>query len=183
MIRRFIPRFGPRAAEALVRAASARRTIHGIEVWVLNDGKYATDEALFDKVAGALDLIDRHQPWRLRAMRGDFRRIFVRRNEGCRAMFDGDCILDDFFVATFRAAQVASSIVHEGVHARFRRGGRVPPRDLMAWEERQCRKAELAFGLKASDDAVVERARASLSLSDAEVAPLADPAALRPRRR
>ena len=182
MIRRFIPKFGPRAAEALAGAAAAKRVIHGIEAWVLTDGRFGSEEAIFEKIVAALDLIHRHQPWRLRAMRGDFRRILVRRNEGCRALFDGDCVLDDFFVATFTPAQVASSIVHEGVHARFRRGGRVPPGDLIAWEERQCRKAELAFGLKAGDPAVVERARASLTLSDAEIAPLADPATLRRRR-
>jgi hypothetical protein len=182
MIRRLIPKFGARAAERLVAAAAARRAIHGIDVWVLNDGEHATDEALFDQAAAALELVHRHQPWRLRAMRRDFARIFIRRNDGCRALFDGDCVLDSFFVATFRPAQVASSIVHEGVHARFRRGGRVPPRDLIAWEERQCRRAELAFGLKAGDAAVVERARASLALSDPEIAPLADPATLRARR-
>jgi hypothetical protein len=72
---------------------------------------------------------------------------------------------------------VASSIVHEGVHARVeafgvRRAGRDSAR-----EERLCRRAELAFGqsLPAALGApVIERARASLGLEDAEVAPAID---------
>lgn len=177
MFRRFIDPL----AEKLVRAASARRTIHGIPVWVLNDGEYATDDALFDKAGAALDLIVAYQPWRIGSMRKDFGRIFIRRNEGCRAMFDLErsCVLDNFFVATFAPQQVAASIVHEGVHARLRRGGRRVPPELIAWEERLCRRAELGFGLRIPDGAaVVERARASLSLSDAEVAPLTDAATL-----
>jgi len=78
---------------------------------------------------------------------------------------------------------IASSIVHEGVHARLRGGGRVIPRDLIAWEERLCRKAELGFGLRLPDGAaVVQRARAALAGSDAEVAPLAGDIPLRQRR-
>lgn len=171
-------------ANALIRAASSRRTMHGIEVWVLNDGKHASTRAMFDKVAAALELIAGVQPWRLRAMRRDFSRIFVRENIGVRAMFEhsGSCVLDTFFVATFAPAQVASSIVHEGVHARLRRGGRRIPPELVAWEERLCRKAELGFGLRVPDGAaVVERARASLALTDRDIAPLAGDVQFRAR--
>jgi hypothetical protein len=47
----------------------------------------------------------------------------------------------------------------------------------MAREERLCRRAELEFGLALPADVgapVVERARASLALEDAEVAPAID---------
>jgi hypothetical protein len=47
----------------------------------------------------------------------------------------------------------------------------------MAREERLCRRAELEFGLALPADIgapVVERARASLALEDAEVAPAID---------
>lgn len=171
--------------EAMLRAASERRRIHGIDVWMINDGRFATSEQLFQKIEAALQLVADHTPWRLKAMLRDFSRIFMYRQEGVRALFDHrrQCSLDTYFVATFPAEQVASSIVHEGVHARLRRGGRTPPRDLIAWEERLCRKAELAFGLRLPNGAaVVERARASLSLPDQDVAPTAVGVQFRNRR-
>ena len=186
MIRRFIDAVDGRAREAMLRASSERRVIHGVDVWIVNDGQFATTEALFDKIEAALDLVARHTPWRLGAMRRDFARVLVIRQDGCRALLDamGNCSLDTYFVATFPPEAVASSIVHEGVHARLRRGGRRMPRELIAWEERLCRRAELAFGLRLPDGAaVVERARASLALSDREIAPLAGNVRLRRRRR
>ena len=185
MIRRFIDGIEARAQEAALRRASEQRRIHGVDVWIVNDGQFATTEALFDRCQAALDLIARYTPWRLRAMRRDFARILLLRQDGCRALFDamGNCSLDTYFVATFAAEPVASSIVHEGVHARLRRGGRQVPRDLIAWEERLCRKAELAFGLRLPDGAaVVHRARAALAGTDAEIAPLAGDIRLRQRR-
>jgi hypothetical protein len=119
-------------------------------------------------------------------MQRDFGRIFIRQNTGCRAMFDAarSCVLDTYFVAAFTPEQVASSIVHESVHARLRRDGRAVPAELIAWEERLCRRAELGFGLRVPDGgAVVERARNALALSDADVAPLAGNIRLRPTRR
>jgi hypothetical protein len=174
------------AVQALTGPVPQRRRMHGIEVWVLNDDLHASTEAMFEKVAAALDLIAEARPWRIRAMRQDFSRIFVRQNTGVRAMFDAErsCVLDTYFVAKFAPAQVASSIVHEGVHARLRRGGRRVPADLIAWEERLCRRAEVGFGLRTPDGAaVVERARSALALSDADVAPLAGNIRLRPTRR
>jgi hypothetical protein len=185
MIRRLTDPLAARLRKAATRAASERRTLHGIEVWILNDGQFASTEALFGTVRAALDLAARHAPWRLSAMRRDFTRIFLLRMDGVRALLDAErvCRLDTYFVAKFAAEQVASSIVHEGVHARLRRGGRTVPRDLIAWEERLCRKAELAFGLRLPNGAaVVERARVSLTLPDHDVAPLAGDIQLRQRR-
>ena len=75
------------------------------------------------------------------------------------------------------AAPVASSIIHEGMHARVHNCGvREESRDI-AREERICRQAELDFGLSLPPELgapVVERARASLELGDAEVAPSID---------
>ena len=185
MIRRAIAAPEAVGQEDRLRAASERRQIHGLEVWLVNDGQFADSETLFDRTAAALQLVAHHAPWRLRAMRRDFARVLVIRQDGCRALLDamGSCSLDTYFVATFPPEQVASSIVHEGVHARLRRGGRRIPRELIAWEERLCRRAELAFGLRLPDGAaVVERARASLALSDHEIAPLAGNVRLRGRR-
>lgn len=183
-----IERWMRRAAAGLLQAISPsqRRVMHGMEVWVRNDYLHASDPEMFAKIAAALDLIHGAQPWRMPMLRRDFARIVVRQNTGVRAMFEhsGNCVLDTFFVATFTPAQVASSIVHEGVHARLRRGGRAVPPELIAWEERLCRRAELGFGLRVPDGAaVVERARQSLALSDADVAPLAGNVRLRPTRR
>jgi hypothetical protein len=188
MIRKLTDSISAKIREAGMRATSERRPVHGIEVWILNDGEFASTPALFDRMEAALGLVARHTPWRLRAMRRDFSRIFLLRQDGVRALLDaeGVCRLDTYFVATFAPEQVASSIVHEGVHARLRRGGRTVPRDLIAWEERLCRKAELAFGLRLPDGessaAVVQRARAALSLPDHDVAPLAGDIQLRRRR-
>jgi hypothetical protein len=183
MIRRLIRD----AAEALTGGpVPERRRMHGMDVWVLNDNLHASTEAMFDKVAAALDLVAEARPWRIGAMQRDFSRIYVRQNTGVRAMFDSarSCILDTYFVAKFAPAQVASSIVHESVHARLRRGGRAVPADLIAWEERLCRRAEVGFGLRVADGAaVVERARSALALSDADVAPLAGNIRLRQTRR
>lgn len=185
MIRRFIDAVETRAQVAALHASSERRVIHGLDVWIVNDGQFATTEELFRRVDAALRLVADHTPWRLRAMRRDFARILLLRQDGCRALFDGmrNCSLDTYFVATFPPEQVASSIVHEGVHARLRRGGRQVPRDLIAWEERLCRKAELGFGLRLPNGAaVVQRARAALAGSDADIAPLAGDIRLRQRR-
>jgi hypothetical protein len=174
------------AVEALTGPIPEKRRMHGIEVWVMNDDLHASSEAMFATVSAALDLIAKAQPWRIGAMRRDFSRIYVRQNTGVRAMFDTarSCVLDTYFVAKFTPAQVGSSIVHESVHARLRSGGRAVPADLIAWEERLCRRAEVGFGLRIPDGAaVVERARAALTLSDADVAPLAGDRRLRPTRR
>lgn len=174
------------AEEALLRAASERRRMHGLDVWLINDRQFATSDQLFARIDDALQLIADHAPWRLNAMRRDFSRILMRRQQGVRALFDamGNCGLDTYFVATFRPEPVASSIVHEGVHARLRRGGRTVPRDLIAWEERLCRKAEVAFGLRIPNgEPVVQRARAALAGSDHDIAPLAGDVVLRQRRR
>ena len=182
MIRRLIRD----VAEALTGPVPERRRMHGIDVWVLNDNLHASTEAMFATVSAALDLVAKAQPWRIGAMRRDFSRIFVRQNTGVRAMFDSarNCVLDTYFVAKFTPAQVGSSIVHESVHARLRSGGRTVPAELIAWEERLCRRAEVGFGLRIADGAaVVERARAALTLSDADVAPLAGNIRLRPTRR
>jgi hypothetical protein len=84
-------------------------------------------------------------------------------------------------VAEFTPAQVASSIIHEGVHARVHRMGERLRFDWaardMAREERLCRRAELAFGEALPPELgapVIARAAQSLTLADHEVAPTVD---------
>jgi hypothetical protein len=85
------------------------------------------------------------------------------------------------------AATVASTIVHEGMHARVRQYSAIgtrqasAPRETLepdrAREERICRRAELEFGQSLPrdiGDPVVQRALESLALDDSDVAPAID---------
>jgi hypothetical protein len=75
------------------------------------------------------------------------------------------------------AAPVASSILHEGMHARMDRMELRPESRDSAREERICRRAELEFGRALPPELgadVIARAEASLMLSDQEVAPVVD---------
>lgn len=126
----------------------------------------------------SLALIEQYQPWRLRHLRRDLLAIRVQRYPCRGAYFGGEriCMVELTFLARrdIGAETVASTIVHEGIHARcdlFCEPG--APRDR-AREERLCRRAELEFGQALPLEigaAVVDRAQASLALADEDVAP------------
>ena len=126
----------------------------------------------------ALSLIERHQPWRLRHLRRDLKQIRVMRYP-CRGAYIPShraCMVELTFLARrdIGPATVASTIIHEGMHARVHRMGVGAEDRDRAHEERICRRAELEFGqsLPAETGApVVERALASLQLEDQDVAP------------
>ncbi|MCC6244062.1 MAG: hypothetical protein IT353_14570 [Gemmatimonadaceae bacterium] len=155
-------------------------TLFGIPVHVTNTREDISTDAVLERLQEALALIATHQPWRLRHLQRDIRAIHVERL-ACRGAFFPDqrvIITELTFLARrdITAAPVASSIVHEGIHARVHAMGvrRLPD---MSREERLCRRAELAFGLALPDDLgapVIERAMASLSLEDRDVAPVVD---------
>jgi len=74
----------------------------------------------------------------------------------------------------FTEAQIASSIVHEGMHAHVYALGQSDPAERPD-EERMCRQAELEFGRAIPDgEAIVRRALESLALDDNDVAPIID---------
>src|SRR5690606_38987502 len=159
--------------------------VRGFEVVVENSRPDIATSDVLQRLDEALALIEQYQPWRLSHLRRDLSRFVVVRYPCRGAYFPGDrsCMTELTFLARrdITAAPVASSIVHEGVHARVdnwrRRFGGERSEGGMAREERLCRKAELAFGraLPAALGApVVERALASLTLSDDEVAPTID---------
>ncbi len=168
----------PRSAES---PEFTLASLHGVRVEVVNSRPdIGTDDALA-RLDESLALIAAHQPWRLRHLQRDIRAIRVERF-ACRGAFIPDervIITELTFLARrdITAAPVASSIVHEGVHARVEAMGvRRTGRDR-AREERLCRRAELAFGRALPEvlgAPVIERAVASLALSDAEVAPSVD---------
>jgi hypothetical protein len=157
-----------------------KHRIHGIEVVVENIRPDIATRDVLDRLDEALTLIERYQPWRLRHLRRDLRRIAIVRFP-CRGAYlpaERTCIAELTFLARrdITAAPVASSIVHEGMHARAHRFGVRADRDI-AHEERICRKAELSFGLSLPPELgapVVERALASLQLEDHDVAPAID---------
>lgn len=159
--------------------------LHGIPVQLVNTRPDIDSAAVLARLDEALALIAQHAPHRFRHLRRDIRGIRVERFPTRGAYFpDARTVLTELTFLARRdisAAPVASSILHEGVHARvhaFRTRMQGPggtPVD--AREERLCRRAELAFGraLPAELGApVIERALATLALADAEVAPAID---------
>jgi hypothetical protein len=140
----------------------------------------ATQDVL-QRLDDALALIERHQPWRLRHLHRDLRYILVARYPCRGAYFPAEraCMTELTFLARtdITAAPVASSIVHEGMHARMHAMGVRPYSRHAAREERICRRAELDFGRSLPPGLgapVIERAVESLALADQDVAPAID---------
>jgi hypothetical protein len=170
---------------ALERVAAAQgievHDVRGFRVVVENPRPDIDTRAVLARLDEALGLIERYQPWRLRHMRRDLRQFRVARF-ACRGAYFPDertCLTELTFLARtdITAAPVASSILHEGVHARVDRMGVQREGRDRAREERLCRRAELDFGRAlppALGAPVVERAVASLAMADAEVAPVVD---------
>jgi hypothetical protein len=170
---------------ALERVAAAQgievHDVRGFRVVVENPRPDIDTRAVLARLDEALELIERYQPWRLRHMRRDLRQFRVARF-ACRGAYFPDertCLTELTFLARtdITAAPVASSILHEGVHARVDRMGVQREGRDRAREERLCRRAELDFGRAlppALGAPVVERAVASLAMADAEVAPVVD---------
>ena len=155
------------------------RVIRGVTVTVHNTRPDIDTERVYQKLDGALGTIERYQPHRLRRFRHDVSGIIVKRF-ACRAAFFGgtrECLIELTFAGEgkFSDAQVAASIVHEGVHARLLTMGLSGHPGCEAREERLCRKAELELGLSVPDgEAVIERALSTLTLDDFSVAPNVD---------
>ena len=155
--------------------------IRGFQVVVENSRPDIATADVLTRLDEALALIEQCQPWRVRHLRRDLRYFWIVRYP-CRGAYMPDdrvCMTELTFLnrRDISAAPVASSIVHEGMHARVdRMGVRRDGRDR-AREERLCRRAELEFGESlppALGAPVVERALASLQLADQDVAPVID---------
>ena len=158
-----------------------RFVVRGVNVVVINTRPDIATATVVERLDEALGLIEDYQPWRLAHLRRDLREIRVERF-ACRGAFMPDervCITELTFLARrdIEAGPVASSILHEGVHARIHAMGVSPVDRDRAREERICRRAELAFGMAIPEELgapVIERAMASLELADADVAPVID---------
>jgi hypothetical protein len=155
--------------------------VRGFPVFVQNTRPDIETSAVLERLDDALALIERTQPWRLAHMRRDLSRFVVIRYP-CRGAFfpqTRECMTELTFLARrdLTAAPVASSILHEGMHARVHGMGVHRETKDPAREERLCRRVELEFGLALPEELgapVVERARASLELADDDVAPSID---------
>jgi len=155
--------------------------VRGFRVVVENSRPDIATADVIQRLGEALDLIATHQPWRLAHLRRDVAQFWIVRYPCRGAYFPGThtCMTELTFLARqdITAAPIASSIVHEGMHARVHRMGVAAESRDSAREERLCRRAELDFGRSLPPDLgapVVERALASLELDDADVAPAVD---------
>ena len=159
-----------------------RHQVRGFAVYVENTRTDIETPAVLARLDEALALIATYQPIRMRHLQRDVRQFWVTRY-ACRGAYfpaTRTIMTELTFLARrdITAAPVASSILHEGIHARVEAAGVAAAGRDRAREERLCRRAELAFGsaLPAALGApVVERALASLGLDDAAVAPVIDP--------
>jgi hypothetical protein len=156
-------------------------TVRGFRVVVENTRPDIATPAVLARLDEALGLIEHHQPWRLSHLRRDLAEFWIVRYP-CRGAYfpqSRRCMTELTFLARtdITAAPVAASILHEGMHARVHQMGVAMESRDAAREERICRRAELDFGLSLPLELgapVVERARASLELSDEDVAPEID---------
>ena len=161
------------------RPRRVRRTVRGIEVVLENTRPDISDEDVFARLDEVLALIERYAPARLRRLRRAIAGIDVKRY-ACRGAFFGDTrrvMTELTFVVNrdFSIAEIASSVLHEGVHARVHAAGVFRTAVSLAKEERLCRRTELWWGQTVPNgERVVERALASLALGDRDVAPSID---------
>lgn len=152
--------------------------VRGFTVVVDNTRPDIATADVLERLAESIDLVERYQPWRLRHLRRDLAQFRVVRYP-CRGAYFPElraCMVELTFLARrdIGPATVASTIVHEGMHARVHRMGVSEQSRDRSREERICRRAELEFGQALPGDIgapVVERAIASLQLDDQDVAP------------
>ena len=155
--------------------------VRGFRVIVENSREDIATSDVLTRLDDSLALIEEHQPWRLRHLERDLKQFLVARFP-CRGAYfpeERTCMTELTFLARrdISPATVASSIVHEGIHARVDRMGVSREMRDRAREERLCRRAELYFGRALPPELgqpVIERALGTLALADAEVAPEID---------
>jgi hypothetical protein len=159
--------------------------VRGFRVVVENTRPDIATPDVLERLDESLAMIERYQPARFRHLQRDLAEFRVVRFP-CRGAYFPEqhaCMTELTFLARrdITAAPVASSILHEGTHARVHRmrerlGGAWRDDDR-AREERLCRKAELELGFALPPELgapVVERALACLEMKDDEVAPVID---------
>lgn len=173
--------FADRVGQWLAGLSGKQVEVHhlrGFRVVLENTRSDILSADVLARLDESLALVEQYQPWRLRHLRRDLLAIKVQRFPCRGAYFRGErvCMVELTFLARrdIGPATVASTIVHEGMHARCDRFCEPDVLRDLAREERICRRSELDFGQALPRDIgapVVERAMASLALADEEVAP------------
>src|SRR5476651_1960608 len=177
----FLDRLANRVREVIGATPQEIASVRGFRVVVENSRPDIVTAVVVARLDEALGLIEAAQPWRLAHMRRDVRQFWIVRYP-CRGAFLPEtqtCMTELTFLARtdITAAPVASSILHEGMHARVHAMGVDPVSRDAAREERLCRRAELEFGYALPSDLggpVIQRALESLELGDRDVAPAID---------
>ncbi|HTR78216.1 MAG TPA: hypothetical protein VMH39_08905 [Gemmatimonadaceae bacterium] len=154
--------------------------VRGIEVIVINTRPDIETVDVLARLDEGLGLIERFTPHYFRHLRRDFGQIVVERY-ACRGAYfpdSGRCLVELTFAVNrdFSTAQVAATIVHEGMHARLHALGF--PLDVAdrARQERFCRRGEIEFARAVPNGGpILERAMAAVRSADDEVAPAVDP--------
>jgi hypothetical protein len=161
------------------RLVTSRHTVRGFPVTVVNTRPDIETAAVVGRLGNALALIERHTPHYGRHLRRDFAGFLVQRY-ACRGAYFPDtrlCMVELTFCVndTITEAQIAATILHEGMHARLHALGFPLEMEDRARQERFCRKAEIEFGrLVPGGTAIVDRALQALALEDQDVAPVID---------
>jgi hypothetical protein len=152
----------------------------GIPVVVENTRPDISSAQVIARLERCVGLISRYTPHYFRHLRRDFAFILVKRF-ACRGAYFHEnraCLVELTFSVNpdFTDAEVAATILHEGMHARLHALGFPLEMEDRARQERFCRRAEIDFGRLVPDgDRVIERAHWASALSDDEVAPVIDP--------
>ena len=161
------------------RLATSRHTVRGFSVTVVNTRPDIATAEVIGRLGNALALIEQHTPHYARHLRRDFAGFLVQRY-ACRGAYFPDtrlCMVELTFCvnATITEAQIAATILHEGMHARLHALGFPLEMEDRARQERFCRKAEIEFGRLVPDGAaILDRALRALALEDQDVAPVID---------
>ena len=152
MVGRYVRRALDLLAALHRRATRVTREVHGMPVVVENPYPNIDNDFVLGRLDAALALIERQQPNRYAHFRRDVRKLWITRYPARGVYFPGErtVMAEVTFLnrPDISTAQLAASILHEGVHARVHRMGvrlgfsRKWP---MADEERLCRRAEIAF--------------------------------------
>lgn len=172
MIRRWIE-------QLLGVPTTTHAAVHGVPVVVVNTRPDIATAEVLKRLESAFELIARYTPHYHRHLIRDFAGILVERY-ACRGAYFPDrrvCLVELTFTVNpeITVAQIAATILHEGMHARLHALGFPLEMDDRARQERFCRRAEVELGRLVPDGAaLIQRALGASALTDDEVAPVVD---------
>lgn len=129
---------------AVFKVFSSRRDYDGLAVWMMADSPAA--EEVLSKVHRALQLIAEVDALRFRRIQRYLRCIVVGDQSGAVYVEElGACVLGLDLVNRASSTELASHIVHEATHAKFRRASVPVHPSLQGREEAVCVRESLAF--------------------------------------